>query len=103
MTVDSSSIFVFDGLGDAGPHLNGQAELIAGELSSLRNQLMPIAETWTGTAKNYYEPLQQEWNIAAARLLGPDGVLGIIAQKLNVAWGNYCEAEGANADTWHLT
>jgi len=103
MTVDNSSIFVFDGLGDAGPKLKDQAGLIADELASLLRQLKPIEETWSGWAASYYEPLQQEWNTAAAGLIGPDGVLGIIAHQLGVVWGNYCDAEGANADTWQLS
>ncbi len=101
--IDSSSILVQDELAAAPSTLAGYAEAIQGYLSTLLSQLEPAAETWTGTARTNYEVLQQEWNSAAYGLLGPDGVLGLIAQALGVTWANYCNAEGANADTWQLS
>ena len=99
-SIDYSSIVVKEGLAGAGRDVNGQAQAIADELHSLWNQLMPIAETWTGAAKDYYFGLQQEWNIAADGLFGPDGVLGEIAAVLQINWNNYSEAEWANVQTW---
>ncbi len=92
-SIDSSSIMVKEELAGAGPWINGQAQTIADELHALLQQLAPIAETWTGNAASYYFPLQQEWNIAADGLLGPDGVLGEIAGVMGINWNNYSEAE----------
>jgi WXG100 family type VII secretion target len=97
---DTSNIVVRGELEGAGAYLNSQAQGIADELNSLISQLEPIAETWQGHAKDYYEPLQQEWNVAAAGLLGPDGVLGLIASAMNVTWGNYSDAEWSNVSSW---
>ena len=47
MSIESSSIMVQDGLGNAGKQLNQYAEAIVDELNRLINQLAPIAETWT--------------------------------------------------------
>jgi hypothetical protein len=43
---------------------------------------------------------QQEWNVAAEGLFGPNGILGEIAQAMNVNWGNYTDAEWSNIKTW---
>jgi uncharacterized protein YukE len=73
---------------------------MADELQTLWTQLQPLQSSWTGKAQAYYEGLQQEWNMAAAGLFGPDGVLGQIAAAMNVTWGNYSESEAANQATW---
>ena len=57
-------------------------------------------ESWTGAAQSYYAGLQTEWNIAADGLFGPNGVLGIIAQTMNLNWNNYTECEWANVQAW---
>lgn len=100
MSIESSSILVQDGLANAATQLNGYAEAIVDELNSLITQLAPIAETWTGPAASYYGPLQDEWNIAAGGLFGPEGVLGQIANAMNISWNNYADAEWANVNTW---
>jgi WXG100 family type VII secretion target len=101
--IDSTPIVVQDELASAGPTLNSSAETISGELAALLKQLEPVVDTWTGAAARNWEVLQHEWNAAAGGLLGPDGVLGFIAQALNITWINYCNAEGANADTWQIS
>jgi hypothetical protein len=53
-----------------------------------------------GAAADWYHWKQQEWNAAAYGLFSPEGVLGQIALKLNISWGNYCDAEGANVQSW---
>jgi WXG100 family type VII secretion target len=99
-SIDTSSIMVRQELEAAGAWINARAQQIADELAALKAQLMPLAETWDGTANQYYEGLQQEWNIAAEGLFGPDGILGRIAHTMNVNWANYSEAEWSNTQTW---
>jgi len=98
--VDGASLMVAAELEGAGAHINGVAAGLADELKSLAAALQPISETWTGTASANYEILQQEWNYAAMGLFGPDGVLGEIAQAMNVNWGNYADAEWSNSQSW---
>jgi WXG100 family type VII secretion target len=100
MSIESSTIMVQDGLADAGAQLNARASEIVDELNTLIGQLAPLAETWTGPAASYYGPLQDEWNVAANGLFGPDGILGEIANAMNVTWNNYADAEWANVSTW---
>jgi uncharacterized protein YukE len=98
--VDSASLMVHPDLGLAGKTINDAAPAIADELNKLIAQLQPIADTWTGPAMDYYQPLMNDWNNAADALLGPDGVLGEIAHAMNISWGNYVEAEWSNTQTW---
>ncbi|MEU2246863.1 WXG100 family type VII secretion target [Streptomyces sp. NPDC019224] len=98
--IEDSRILVHADLSTAGPEINRRAAEISEELSLLIRQLQPLAATWTGEAKEYYEVLQAEWNMAAEGLFGPEGVLGRIAHALNVNWANYSNAEWANVSTW---
>jgi WXG100 family type VII secretion target len=99
-SVDGTQIVVPADLEAAGQYMNQQASIMADELQTLAQQLQPLQGTWTGQAATYFEGLQNEWNIAAAGLFGPDGVLGLIAQAMNVNWGNYSQAEADNVQTW---
>jgi len=83
-----------------GKDLNDKAQIITDQLEALQQQLLPISETWTGTAKEYYQGLQTEWNVAADGLFGQTGVLGKIAYALNLSWANYSDCEWANVRTW---
>lgn len=98
--IDGSPIMVNQDLAGAGAYINGVALEIADDLHKLITLLQPLMATWTGTAAVYYEGLQQEWNYSAEGLLGPNGVLGEIAQAMHVNWSNYSEAEWANVKTW---
>ncbi|RKR89420.1 WXG100 family type VII secretion target [Micromonospora pisi] len=98
--IDSREIAVPLDLEHAGPYINSVAFTISDDLTRLRNQLQPVLDSWSGEAQTYYAGLQNEWNIAAEGLLGPEGVLGQIAQAMNVTWSNYTECEWANVQTW---
>src|SRR3981081_3993300 len=99
--IDGTPIWVGEGLSGAGAWLNGQATTASDDLATLKAQLAPLQEAWTQSqAASYYQGLQQEWNIAAEGLFGPDGVLGQIAHAMNVNWGNYSDAEWSNISTW---
>jgi uncharacterized protein YukE len=100
VNIDGASILVQDELANAGPYLNGQAQTIEDELSQLNGQIQPIFESWGGHAAELYNLTQQKWSADALALFGPDGVLGVIAQHLNVVWNNYCDAEYANIQSW---
>ncbi|MER7277846.1 WXG100 family type VII secretion target [Dactylosporangium sp. NPDC000244] len=84
----------------AGERLAQQSQAIVDQLEALKTQLAPLAETWTGVAASYYQPLQLEWNTAADGLFGPTGVLGQIAEAMHVTWANYAECEWSNAKGW---
>jgi len=84
----------------AGTFINGIAAAIEGELSALKSLLAPLQDTWTGAAQAYYQGLQNEWNVAADGLFGPTGVLGQVAQTMNLNWNNYTDTESANVKTW---
>ncbi len=98
--VDGAHIVVPLDLEAAGAQINARAQEMADQLRSLWNQLEALQGVWTGSAQDYYQGLQAEWNTAAAGLFSPDGVLGQIAAAMNVNWGNYSEAEAANISTW---
>lgn len=99
--IDDIPIHVGTDLQNAGVWLNTQASTCAEELARLRSQLAPLQEAWTvSKAADYYQGLQQEWNIAAEGLFGPGGVLGQIAHAMNVNWNNYSDAEWSNMRTW---
>jgi uncharacterized protein YukE len=103
VSIDNASLLVGDGLADAGPNINGTAQGISDELNTLIGLLTPLQDYWTGNAAALYESYQEEWNAAAAGLFGgegTEGVLGAIAQAMNVAYGNYSDAEWANIQTW---
>lgn len=107
MSIDSSNLMVGDALSGAGQYINGQALTITDELNRLMiTWLAPLQDFWQGQAKTLYEDYQAEWNAAAAGLFGgegTEGVLGAIANAMNVAWGNYSDAEWANVQTWQST
>jgi WXG100 family type VII secretion target len=84
----------------AGGTINARAAQIADELESLKRLLQPLVDTWTGAAATYYQGLQAEWNMAAEGLFGPTGVLGQIANAMNVTWNNYEGCEWSNMQTW---
>jgi len=99
----SSQILVGSGLEPAGANLNAQAATIMGELETLRSTLSPLADTWVAQASTYYQDAMLQWDTAAIGLFGDQGeggVLGTIANAMNVNWGNYTDAEEANIKTW---
>jgi uncharacterized protein YukE len=98
--VDGREIHVPVDLEHAGPYINGIAAAVSDELKQLRTKLEPILASWSGQAQEGYAGLQDEWNIAAEGLLGPEGVLGQIAHAMNVTWSNYTDCEWANVQTW---
>jgi uncharacterized protein YukE len=98
--IDSRRLEVPMDLEHAGPYINGKAQAISDELTRLRSQLQPVLDSWGGDTKEYYHGLQNEWNIAAEGLLGPEGVMGQIAHAMHITWNNYTSCEWANAQTW---
>jgi WXG100 family type VII secretion target len=87
----------------AGPTLNSAAQTITGELARLQSLLQPLQETWIAQSATNFEGLMAEWQSAAVHLFGTaeeQGILGEIAQILNVNWGNYVDTEEANIKMW---
>jgi len=100
MDVASARLVVPPDLQTAGTQLNAKAQAIVDDLDALKAKLAPLAADWTGPAASYYQPLQAEWNMSAEGLFGPNGVLGQIAQSLNLTWNNYSECEWSNVQGW---
>jgi uncharacterized protein YukE len=98
--VESTRLVVSPELAAAGATINTMAQGIADELHKLAGLLMPLQESWIGTASGNHEDVQLHWNNAAMGLFGPGGVLGEIAHAMNVNWNNYAEAELTNAANW---
>ncbi|MEV6029087.1 WXG100 family type VII secretion target [Streptomyces sp. NPDC052036] len=101
-SAENANLMVKEELAGVGTKINSIAQGIADELNRLINQLQPVLDgsNWSGAAALYFEGLQAEWNYGANGLLGPDGVLGEIARAMDINWGNYTEAEWADARTW---
>ncbi|MDT0549348.1 MULTISPECIES: WXG100 family type VII secretion target [Streptomyces] len=99
--IDGTPIYVGEGLEAAGSTINARAGEITTELQLLKNKLSPLVDAWRESeAATYYQDMQNEWDLAANGLFGEDGVLGRIAQAMNVNWNNYSDAEWANVSTW---
>jgi uncharacterized protein YukE len=101
--IDGTPITVPTTLESAGAFISSQSAIIATELETLKNQLAALPETWVGVAATDYQALKAEWDVAAQGLFGGNGapgVLGEIAQAMNVTWGNYSDTEWANTQTW---
>ncbi|MEV6948848.1 WXG100 family type VII secretion target [Streptomyces sp. NPDC051172] len=100
--VDGANLMVKPDLASAGTHINSCAQTMADELAALVNKLQPVlgGGDWSGQAQQYFDGLESEWNYAANGLFGPDGVLGQIANAMQVNWNNYSEAEYSNTSTW---
>ncbi|MFF4652818.1 WXG100 family type VII secretion target [Streptomyces sp. NPDC001380] len=101
--IDSSPIYVGEGLEAAGQKINASAAEIEAELTSLRSALQPLIDAWVAQSSEYYQERMHEWDMAAVQLFGDSvhgGVLGTIADVMNVNWTNYTEAEEANIKTW---
>lgn len=99
--IDGTQIYVGEGLGAAGGYLNARAQQVTDELQALKGQLAPLADAWNQSqAATYYQDMQNEWDVAAEGLFGPEGVLGRIAHAMHVNWNNYSDAEWSNVSTW---
>jgi len=105
-SIDGAKLLVDSSLSQAGTTINSSAQQITDELAALIAQLQPLVETWTGQAETYFNGLMEEWNTAANGLFGSasdGGLLGEIANAMNVTWGNYSDGEWANIATWKTT
>lgn len=98
--IEGSTLRVPPELEFAGGQMATTAQLVDGQLSDLKAKLVPLQDYWQGPAQSYYQEVQAEWNVAAQGLFGPDGVLGSIANALNLTWNNYTDCEWANVRTW---
>jgi uncharacterized protein YukE len=107
--IASSQIRVGPQLADAGTYVNNIAVQLTNELDALRAKLAPLQESWNQSqAATMYQDDMTLWNQSAATLFGSSegtyqagqGVLGAIAQMLDVNNNNYVDAESANIKTW---
>lgn len=101
--IDGAQIYVSEGLGGAGSQLKSMADELIQELQQLKNRLAPLADSWKQSqAATYYQDMQNEWDMAAYGLFDEEnGVLGRIANAMNVNIGNYSECEWSNIATWN--
>ncbi len=106
MAIEDSHLQVPATLEFAGKHVRDVASTVISELETLKNQIQPLQETWTGDAYNYFTVLEQEWNNSALGLFGDNvahpGLLGNIAMALDSSWYNYAVTQQANTYTWKM-
>jgi len=99
--VDGTTVFVGAPLEVAGKTLNGYAEDASEIVHAIEAELEPLRADWNqSVAAEYFESMWEEFQLSAVGLFGPDGVLGVIAAHMNVAWINYFNAETANVEGW---
>ena len=80
--------------------LLGKAEGIDQDLAGLLIKLEALQDFWVSPAASEFAPYFANWSNAARDMFGPDGILGQVANALNVSWNNYTECEGANVKGW---
>lgn len=98
--VAGSQIAVPPDLSESGPQVLAIAQNIADEINSLKSQLAPLAEYWTGTAADGHQVTQTTWNTAAQNLLTDVGTLGDLARVMGTNWNNYVDTESVNTQSW---
>ncbi|MGW3633513.1 WXG100 family type VII secretion target [Streptomyces sp. NPDC005122] len=99
----SARILVGADLEGAGPYINTKAQQIVGELHRLRSDLAPLIDEWIAQSATAYQDRMHEWDVAAVGLFGDredGGILGTIAQAMNINYQNYVATEEANLQTW---
>jgi uncharacterized protein YukE len=110
--VTSAQIKVGEQLSGAGSYVNGIALQLTEELDALRAKLAPLQDSWyQSQAASMYQDDMNLWNLSAQTLFGSSegayqagaGVLGAIAQVLDVNNTNYVDAESSNIKTWTPT
>lgn len=107
MAVEDSNLRVPVELEHAGTDVRTKARLIVAQLETLAKQLLPLQETWNDPgfgAFSWFQGLQQEWNMSAKGLFGDGavepGILGAIANRLDVSWYNYVTTQTTNTKQW---
>ncbi|MDQ3154277.1 MAG: WXG100 family type VII secretion target [Actinomycetota bacterium] len=65
-------------------------ETVQGQLSSLRNQLAPLAGAWQGQASTAFQTLMQRWDENARRL---NEALRAIGEQLQASGTSYAQQE----------
>jgi hypothetical protein len=106
--VEDSDLHVPTELGDAGPYVRKIAGTVMQQLSTLKNQLVPLQATWHDPgfgASSWFEGLELEWRMSAMGLFGDEtsgnpGILGDIAHRLDVSWYNYVTTQQTNTKQW---
>ena len=98
--VTTTPIMVSTDMEAQGGILLGKAEDIDQMLAELLTRLRAIEDFWESPASREFVPFFNNWNSAASEMFGPGGVLGQVANVLNVAWNNYTECEFSNVKTW---
>jgi uncharacterized protein YukE len=84
----------------SGPTILAIATNIGDELAQLKSLLTPLHEFWIGAAHDGWQPLQAQWDAAAADLMAAPGTLGQIGQTARMNWDNYTDCEASNTKTW---
>jgi uncharacterized protein YukE len=87
-------------LAEAPPFLRAKAASLQDQLNTLRAKLNALEPTWDSAAKDEYLAYKTMWDTAANDLMGPGGVLDVIAQTMQTVWNNYVETESANIQSW---
>lgn len=81
----------------AGAQIKGTSQKMDGELDTLRSQLAPLSEAYTGAAKEAWFQVQQSWNDAQNEL---NQVLAQIGAATTQAASDYQETESGVTRLW---
>jgi uncharacterized protein YukE len=89
-------------MGETGPQILAQAQIITNYLSHLKAIVAPYvaAVDWHGQANTSYSDLQNQWNTQAQKLMSDEGTLSHIGTAVHSNWNNNVDTENANAKMW---
>jgi len=93
----SQVVVTFAALEQAAADVRGLNSRLDQMLTDLKRQIAPVAETWSGDAKDGYNVQQQAWNSNAE---GLKQALEGIAAGLASAADAYRQTEASNAKMW---
>ncbi len=96
----SAELAVPASLAEAPPTLRNKSTQLQNELNNLRAKLTALEGSWDSEANDQYKGYKAMWDTAANDLMGPGGVLDVIAQTMDTVWNNYVETETTNVKNW---
>lgn len=82
-----------DAMTAAANQVDSVSQEISQALTSLQNQIDPLAASWKGGAASAFNALMAQWHLDAAKLTS---ALSDISQALNSSGKNYAATESSN-------
>jgi early secretory antigenic target protein ESAT-6 len=94
---DGMMLVTFAELANAAQTIQTTSSNLNQRLDDLKQQLTPIANSWTGSAAEGYQVQQHKWDQAQADL---NQVLQAIGKAIEAAHDAYQSTETSNARAW---